>query len=181
MISEGHVTGKSQRQWCPGQSQTNFALSVFEGDRCHESVSYIHCCMTPTISNLRHMMTLVNFDEAMIYLMQFSLVISHCNITFSVFWLSQGSVATLIRWGGWRSYHHTLCSFISQQWKLYYNLLIFGEVTEKNKLAPFLYGPRCTVDYVVYTPWSSLTSLAMGQSVVHGAGALDFQQFNFIS
>jgi len=40
---------------------------------------------TPNKVNLRHMMTLVNFDEAMIHLMQFSLVISHCNITFSVF------------------------------------------------------------------------------------------------
>ena len=31
------------------------------------------------------MMTLVHFDEAMVHLMQFSLVISHCNITFLVF------------------------------------------------------------------------------------------------
>jgi len=31
------------------------------------------------------MMTLVNFHEAMIHLMQFSLVISRCNITFSMF------------------------------------------------------------------------------------------------
>jgi len=31
------------------------------------------------------MMTLVNYDEAMVYLMQFSSVISHCNITFSMF------------------------------------------------------------------------------------------------
>ena len=41
------------------------------------------------------MMSLVHFDEAMIHLMQFSLVITRCNVTFSVFWLSQGSVATL--------------------------------------------------------------------------------------
>jgi len=33
--------------------------------------------------------------------MQFSSVISHCNITFLLFWLSQGSVATLITWGGY--------------------------------------------------------------------------------
>jgi len=31
------------------------------------------------------MMTLVHFDEATIHLMQFSLVIFRCNITFSVF------------------------------------------------------------------------------------------------
>jgi len=57
-------------------------------------------------------MTLVNFDEAMIHMIQFSLVISHCNTTFSVFGLSQGSVATLTRWGGWRSYRHMWRSFV---------------------------------------------------------------------
>jgi len=31
------------------------------------------------------MMTLVHFDEAVIHLMQFSLVIARCSITFSVF------------------------------------------------------------------------------------------------
>jgi len=31
------------------------------------------------------MMTLVHFVEGMMHMMQFSLVISHCNITFSVF------------------------------------------------------------------------------------------------
>jgi len=58
------------------------------------------------------MMTLVHFDEAMIRLMQFSLVISRCNITFLVFFLSQGSVATFIRWGGWSSYCHMCRSFL---------------------------------------------------------------------
>jgi len=52
------------------------------------------------------MMTLVHFDEAMIHLMQFSLVIYHCNITFSVFLISQGIVATLVRWDGRSSYCH---------------------------------------------------------------------------
>jgi len=59
------------------------------------------------------MMTLVHFDEAMIHLMQFSSVISRCNITFSVFWLSQGSIATLIRWDGWSSYCHTCRSLLN--------------------------------------------------------------------
>jgi len=31
------------------------------------------------------MMTLAHFDEAMIHLMQFSLVASHCNVTLLVF------------------------------------------------------------------------------------------------
>jgi len=59
------------------------------------------------------MMTLVHFDEAMTHLMQFSLVISCCNITFSVFRVSQGSVATLISWGGWCSYGHVCCSLLN--------------------------------------------------------------------
>ena len=48
-----------------------------------------------------------------IHLMQFSLVISCCNITFSVFWISQGSVATVITWGGWSSYCHMFRSFLN--------------------------------------------------------------------
>jgi len=48
---------------------------------------------TPNFYNLQ-----IHFDEAYtIPLMQFSLVISRCNITFLLFRLSQGSVATLIR------------------------------------------------------------------------------------
>jgi len=58
------------------------------------------------------MMTLVHFDEAMIHLMQLSLVISRCNIPFSVFLISQGSAAPLIRWGGWSSCCHTSRSFL---------------------------------------------------------------------
>ena len=42
-----------------------------------------------------------------------SLVISCCNITFSVFWLSQGSVATINRRGRWRPYRHMRRSFIN--------------------------------------------------------------------
>jgi len=49
----------------------------------------------------------VHFNEAYtIRLMLFSLVISHCNITFLLFRFSQGSVGTLIRRGGRCSYHH---------------------------------------------------------------------------
>jgi len=55
-------------------------------------------------------------------LMQFSLVISCCNVTFSVFWLSQGSVARLIRWGGWSSYCDMCRSFL----KLHSSTLIYG-------------------------------------------------------
>jgi len=58
-------------------------------------------------------MTLVHFDETVIHLMQLSLVISHCNITFLVFWLSQGHVATFITWGGWSSYCQMCRSFLN--------------------------------------------------------------------
>jgi len=64
-------------------------------------VSYTHCCMAPQISKCKSHDDPGPLDEAMIHLMQFSLVLFLCNITFSVFWLSQGSVATLIRWGEW--------------------------------------------------------------------------------
>ena len=53
----------------------------------------------------------VHFDEACtIRLMQCSLAISHGNITFSLFWVSQRSVATLIRWDGWSSYRY-MCKY----------------------------------------------------------------------
>jgi len=59
------------------------------------------------------MMTLVHFDEAMIHMLQFPLVVSRCNITFSMFWISQGSVATLIKWDGWSLYCHMCRSFLN--------------------------------------------------------------------
>jgi len=60
-------------------------------------VSYTHCCMTPQISKFKthHNNRLLWWS---LHLMQFSLVISHCNMALSVFWLSHDSVATLISW-----------------------------------------------------------------------------------
>jgi len=82
-------------------------------------VSYTHCCTTALINKLKAYDDMVSFGEAMIHLMQCSLVISRCYITFSGFWLSQGSVATVIRWGGWRSYHHVtfICKSNSENCK----------------------------------------------------------------
>jgi len=34
-----------------------------------------------------------------------------CSHAFSVFRLSQGSVAAVVRWGGWSSYRHMYRSF----------------------------------------------------------------------
>ena len=65
---------------------------------------------TPEFYNLQ-----VHFNEEYtIHLIPFSLVISHCyNITFSLFWISQRSVATLIRWRGWSSYPGMCSSFLN--------------------------------------------------------------------
>jgi len=71
----------------------------------------------------------------MIRLMQLCLIIFHCNITFLLFRLSQGSVATLVRWGGWSSYHCMYCSSLIVTVKTV--LKSVHEVTNKNKLAPF--------------------------------------------
>jgi len=104
-------------------------------------VSYMLCSITP--QNVRHMMILVHFDEAMIHLMQFSLVISRCNITFSVFWLSQGSVATLTRWGGWSSYCHMCHSFLNLSVKTVLKSVDFWQIQTKITWLVF-HGPRCT-------------------------------------
>jgi len=94
------------------------------------------------------MMTLVNFDEARIHLMQFSLVISRCNITFSMLWLLQGSVATLIRWGGWTSYLHMWRSFLSLTVKTVLKSVDFWRSYRK-KISWFLFhGPRCSYSSV---------------------------------
>jgi len=103
MISDGRATGQSQPWWCSVQNQPKFQSSVFAGHRCHKSLFHTRNAVKhPKFYHLE-----VDFDEAYtIDLMQFSLVISHCNITFSLFQLSQGSVATLIRWGEWSLYRH---------------------------------------------------------------------------
>ena len=79
--------------------------SLYQGFRRSSTswiISYMHCCITPHIQvSLKQMTTLVHLDEAMTHLMQFCLLICRCNVTFSVFWISQGGVATVIRWGGW--------------------------------------------------------------------------------
>ena len=63
-------------------------------------VSYMHYCITPQM-----LLSTGPFPWSVkIYFMQYYLVISHCDIIFSLFRISQGSVATLIRWGGWSSY-----------------------------------------------------------------------------
>jgi len=67
--------------------------------------------------------------------------ISHCNNTFSLFRLSQGSEATLNRWGGLSSYRHMYRS----SWKLTAKTSLksadFSRSYRKNKYAPFHGSP----------------------------------------
>ena len=85
MISECRATGQSQPRQHSVQSRPKFASSIFAGHRCDKSLFRTRIVAHhPKFYNLR------------VHLMQFSLVILRCNITFSLFRLSQGSVATLI-------------------------------------------------------------------------------------
>jgi len=93
-------------------------ISIFTGLRRQESL--FHTCIAVQHSkqvHLRHMMNMVHFTLMKLWSSDsFSLVISlisRCNSTFSVFWLSQGSVATLIMWSGWSWYCHIYGSFVN--------------------------------------------------------------------
>jgi len=63
--------------------------------------------------------------------------ISHCNIAFFIFRFSQGSVANLIRWGGWSSACYMCRSSRNLAAKTALKSLDFDDVTDKNQLVPF--------------------------------------------
>jgi len=73
-------------------------------------VSYRYCCITPQISKFQ-----AHDDPGRLW---WSYDTSHAiffgNITRLVFWFSKGSAATLIRWGGWSSYHPCAIHFKSK-------------------------------------------------------------------
>jgi len=67
MILDAYAAGQLQCRWCPGQSQTKFALRVFTGHQCHESLFHTWIAVQhPKSASLGHMMTLVHFDEGII-------------------------------------------------------------------------------------------------------------------
>ena len=109
MISDGHaalMTFRSKsKQVCIKCFHRSSMSWIF--------VSYTFCCLTPQISKFKAHNDPGSRNEAMVHVMQFFLVIFRSNITFLVFWLSQGSVATLIRWGGWSSNCHMCRSFLN--------------------------------------------------------------------
>jgi len=75
--------------------------------------------------------------------MQFSLLISHCNIRFLLFWLSQGSVETLIRWGAWSSYRHMYRSSLILTVKTALKSVVFFTKLQTKISLLLFYGSRC--------------------------------------
>jgi len=71
------------------------------------------------------------------------LVISQCNITFLLSWLSQGSVATLIRWGAWSSYRHVSFIINSHNENCIKIRWFFTKLETKISWLRF-YGSRCS-------------------------------------
>jgi len=97
-ISDGHSTGQSHRRYCSVQSQTKLASTIFRRSLISWIVvSCTHCCITPQISTFKARddpgPVRWSYDTSNA-IFQFSLIILHCNITFSVFRFSQGSVQT---------------------------------------------------------------------------------------
>ena len=102
------------------------------------------------------------------------------NITFSLFRLSQGSVATLIRWGERSLYHHMYHSSLNLTVKTALKSLDFSRsYTDKNTLAPFLWltvyvwvtrqvfltGKYFYIDVTLHARMAKLTILNFKQSI----------------
>jgi len=108
MISDGHASIDNVLVKVKTSLHQAFSQVVDVVNLCF--IHTTHCCITPHVSKFK-----AHDDPGPLWwnLMQLSLVISNCNITFLVFWLSQGTVATLITWGGWSSYCHMCHSFLN--------------------------------------------------------------------
>ena len=101
-------------------------------------IFFSYTCITPLISKFKAYNDPGPLWWSYIHLTQFCLVISRCNITFSVFWLSQGNVATLVTWGGWNSCRHMCCSFLKLTMKTALKFVnIWRSYIKKTMLAPF--------------------------------------------
>jgi len=88
---------------------------------------------------------------------------------FSVFRLSQDTVATFIRWGGWSSYRHMYLSSLNLTVKTALKSVNFRRTYRKNKLALFmahgvLTDATCAVFPSSTTNCSSLLSLLTSTS-----------------
>jgi len=125
-----------QHRWCPGQSQSKFGSSIFAGRRCHES---LFCCITPQISNCK-----AHDDSGPLWWSWYI----WCNflwfgdtrcITFSVFWVSQSSVATLIKWCRWSSYWHMCRSFVNLLVKTALKTVDFWQSYRPKRVDSFLW------------------------------------------
>jgi len=120
MISDGHASTDD--------------VTVKVETSLHQAFSQVVDVMNLFFIHVRHMMTLVHFD-----LVQFSLAISPCNVTFSVFWLSQDSVATLIRSDGWSSHCHMCRSFLNLSVKSALKSVDFWQSYKQKQVGSFLW------------------------------------------
>ena len=87
-----------------------------------------------------------------------------CWHAFSVYRVSQGSVATLIRLGGWSQYLYMYHSFQNLTVKTVLKSVDFWRSSDKNKLAPF-YGPQCIMDVTSVSLYILCTSSCMKESL----------------
>ena len=76
--------------------------------------------------------------------MQFSLAISHCNITFVSFFDFHKVVATLVRRGRWSSYRHMYRSSIIPAVKTALKSVGFSRSYRQKCVGSVFYGSRCT-------------------------------------
>jgi len=79
------------------------------------------------------------------------------NITFSVFWVSQGSVTTLIRWGGWSSKRHIYRSFRNLTVKTALKSVDFCRDYKQKEVGSF-YGP-CVVLFTYLVKFWNLNNM----------------------
>ena len=137
---------------------------------CRSSMSWIFvshtlCCITPRISKCK-----AHDDPGPLWWSYGTydtfFVISSCNITFSVFWLSQGSVATLIRSGGWSLHCHICRSFLNLWVKTALKSLFFTKLQTKISW-PRFYGPRCRLIFPICA--HTLSALLFTRAITHTA------------
>ena len=118
---------------------TQVCLKRFASHRCHRSF-FVHSLLhnTPNFTMYRSIsLKRIRYIWCN-FLWQYPTVTVH----FQLFWFSQGSVATLSRWGRWSSYHHMYRSSTNLRVKSALKFVDFSRSYRQNKLAPF-YGSRC--------------------------------------
>jgi len=100
MISDGRATGQSQLWQRSVQGQTKFVSSIVAGHRCHKPC-FVHVLLHNTANFIVYRSNSMKLYDT------FNAILVNIPLQYYIFH-SQGSVATLIRWGGWSSYIHLM-------------------------------------------------------------------------